>query len=126
MNDPVASNQADAVASDIERADKAVNPTFMVAGKEYPMPQIKARSAINYMKRAAAITKKDIDNNQRLMDFADMLDDFITDCEIEGMDALTINDVMTAFNSFFEGVVKQMGGTATAGESSIPAQTSPN
>ena len=33
-------------SSDLERADDALNPTFEVAGKRYPLPKIKAKQAV--------------------------------------------------------------------------------
>ncbi len=96
--------------SDYAEVEQALDPVLTLRdGTKIPVPKIEAKRVIKMFRLAAAVADETAELALRLVDYADLLDEFSHAVGDERLADLDIDEFMALFSDFFGILVRKLG-----------------
>ncbi len=96
--------------SDYAEVEQALDPVLTLRdGTKIPLPKIEAKRVIKIFRLAAAVSDKKAELALRLVDYADLLDEFSHAVGDDRVAELPIEEFLDLYRDFFEILVRKLG-----------------
>ncbi len=112
MDETTQSNEGtpSVTTADFEEVEKALDPTLTLRdGTEIPVPHIQAKRVISLFRLSASIMDEKRPAAQRLVDYADLLEQFADAVGDDRLLELDIDEFMEVYGAFFAILVRSLG-----------------